>query len=340
MTARILRAGPVALRVPAGVLAGLLGLAGLLAATVLAGVLLGEVAIPPAAIAGGLMGDGSPADFVLWRVRLPRVASALGAGAALGLSGAIFQSLLRNPLASPDVIGFTAGASFGVLLAATTAAFGPMTGAALGGLAATAVTLGLAWGRGTGLDPLRVVLIGIGLSFTFGAGTELLMTRLPLVEAAQALRWLTGSFAARTWADAGRIAMWILVAGALILPLRRSLGLLELGDEAATGLGARVTAARAALALLATVLAAAAVSVGGPVPFVALLAAPLARRVARQQGPALLGAALLGAAVTVLADLVARAAFAVPLQAGVVTGLIGAPCLLWLLAREMRGGRL
>lgn len=335
-----LTAGPVALRIARPALRGLIGLGALLAAALLLGVLLGEVRLGPAALLGGLLGDGSAADFVLWRVRLPRVAAAAGAGAALGLAGAVFQSLLRNPLASPDVIGFSAGAGFGVLAATVTGTLGPTLGAAAGGVAATFLTLALAARRGMGLDPLRIVLIGIGLSFTFGAGTELLMTRLPLVEAAQALRWLTGSFSARTWADAGRIAGWLIVLGAALAALRPGLVLMELGDEAAIGLGLRLAPARVGLALIATGLAAAGVAVAGPVPFVALLAAPLARRLAHQQGPALLGAALVGAAVTVMADLVARAAFPVQLQAGVVTGLIGAPCLLWLLAREMKGGRL
>lgn len=340
MSAILLRAGPFAARASRPALAGLAGLAALLLAALLAAAMLGEVRLSPAALAGGLMGDGSAADFVLWRVRLPRIAAALGAGAALGLSGAIFQSLLRNPLASPDVIGFTAGAGFGVLAATASGAIAATLGAAAGGLAATGLALALAWRRGEGLDPLRVVLIGIGLSFTFVAGTELLMTSLPLVEAGQALRWLTGSFAARTWGDAGRMAGWFVLFALLLLPMRRGLLALELGDEAATGLGTRVAAARGALALLATGLAAAAVSVGGPVAFVALLSAPLARRIGRQPGAALAGAALMGGTITVLADLIARGAFAVQLQAGVVTGLIGAPCLLWLLAREMRGGRL
>lgn len=341
MSAVILRAGPVSLRLARRGLAGIGGLAVVLLVAVVLGAAFGEVRLEPGRLLAGLLGQDRAAEFVLWRVRLPRVATAAGAGAALGLAGAVFQSILRNPLASPDVIGFSAGAAFGVVLAAATGLFGATMGAAAGGLVATAIALGLAWRQGAGIDPLRVVLIGIGLSLTFVAALELLMTRLPLTEASQALRWLAGSFASRTWAHAGQVGLVLLIAGGALVLAAPRLRLLELGDAAAVALGARVTGARLVLALIATALAGAAVSVAGPVPFVALMSAPLARRLAGQEGAALTGAALVGATLAVLADLAGRAAFGdLQLPAGVLTGLVGAPFLLWLLSREMRGGQI
>ena len=285
---------------------GLFLLATALLLACLLGLAVGEVLLGPADLWRGLLTGEGPGGFTLRVLRGPRVVTGALAGAALGMSGAIFQSVLRNPLAAPDVMGFTAGAGLGALAVAGFGAGLSVTlGAAAGGaVAAVAVAL-LALTR-EGLVPLRLVLVGIGAGFTLTALTGFAMTRLPGPEAMEAQRWLSGSLAARTWGHAGQIAL-------TALPL----------------------------ALLAAV----AVAVAGPVPFIALMAGPLARGVLRRAGAAgpgavLAGAALTGATIAVLADLAARAAVpGVQLPLGVMTGILGAPYLLWLLTREMeRGG--
>ncbi|MDH2326796.1 iron chelate uptake ABC transporter family permease subunit [Cereibacter sp. SYSU M97828] len=306
----------------------------LLLAAILAGLVYGEVHLPLSAIR---QWDGA-AELLIGVIRAPRVAVAVLAGAAFGLAGALLQSLLRNPLASPDVLGFTSGAGLGAMLVVALGggAFSVTLGAASGGVLAALAITALSW-KG-GIVPLRMILVGIGAAFTLQAITQFMMTRLTEAEAVEAARWLSGSLAARHWGHAFQIGLCL----ALLLPLAalslRALRLLELGDEVATGLGLHITRARAGIAALAVALVASAVAVAGPVPFVALLAGPLA---ARFGAPMLTGAAVVGAVVTVLADLAARGLIdGVQLPLGVMTGILGAPYLLWMLSREMERGRL
>lgn len=326
---------------------GIALLAAALLLACLAALAVGEVLLGPGDLWRGLLTGEGPGGFTLRVLRGPRVVTGALAGAALGMSGAIFQSVLRNPLAAPDVMGFTAGAGLGGLAVAGFGAGAGLSvtlGAAAGG-AATAVAVALLALTREGLVPLRLVLVGIGAGFTLGALTGFAMTRLPGPEAMEAQRWLSGSLAARSWRHAGQIALTALPLALLAAALVPALALLEMGDDLAAGLGLRVQRARAGLAALGVALAAAAVAVAGPVPFIALMAGPMARGVLRRTGAAgpgavLAGAALTGAAIAVLADLAARAAVpGVQLPLGVMTGILGGPYLLWLLSREMeRGG--
>lgn len=311
---------------------------GLVLALVLACLLalsLGEVLLGPLQLWRGLWGE-APGALMLSVLRGPRVATGALAGAALGLSGAIFQSLLRNPLASPEVLGFTSGAGLGALVTVVFGGLSATLGAALGGLLAAVIVGVSAAGRG-GVVPMRLILVGIGVGFTLNAVTGFLMTRLTGPEATEAQRWLTGSLAARNWDHALQIGLSLAALAFAAATLARPLALLELGDDLAAGLGLRVSAARVGLAVLGVGLAAAAVAVMGPVPFVALMAPPLARALLRDAGTGrrLAGAALTGAALTVLADLAARTAVpGVQLPLGVMTGMLGAPYMLWLLSRS------
>ncbi|MEI4472192.1 iron chelate uptake ABC transporter family permease subunit [Frigidibacter sp. MR17.24] len=315
-----------------------------LLAAVLAALALGEVALPPVTLWHGLVAGEGPGAFTLRVIRGPRVATALGAGAALGLSGGLFQALFRNPLAAPDLMGFNAGAGLAVLLATAAGLALPMPlVAAAGGLAAAAAVALLAWRPGHATPVLALVLTGLGLGFALSAAASVVMLALPLEQAAEAQRWLTGSLAARGWHHAGQVALLASGLAALTALQMRALGLLELGVPIATGLGLAAGRARLAIAGTATVLAAAAVAVAGPVPFVALMAAPLGQRLsgARRPGARLVAAAVTGALIMVLADLAARAAIpGVQFPIGVMTGLLGAPYLMWRLAREMTEQRL
>ncbi|MDD2868460.1 iron chelate uptake ABC transporter family permease subunit [Neomegalonema sp.] len=320
-------------------------LALLLALSLLAGIAFGEVPLGLSDWLAALRGESRAASLILFELRLPRALTAAGAGAALGLSGAIFQILLRNPLASPDVMGFTSGAALGAILtlgAGGAASLGVSFGAALGGLA-TALAVGLLARRGGRIEPLRMVLVGIGAAAALSALCAMAISRMSLTEAADAQRWLAGSLAGRDWGHAAQIGGSLAALAFMTALLTRSLELLELGEDLAASLGARVESARAALALTGVLAAAAGAAAAGPLPFVALMAAPLAGAFlgAARTGARLGGAALAGAMVAVLADLVARLGIGgVQLPVGALTGLLGGPWLLWRISREMKEGRL
>lgn len=323
----------------------LLGLSLGLLALVVIGLTVGEVALPASAYWQAMTGSSPSTAMILFELRLPRILTAAGAGAALGLSGAIFQMLLRNSLASPDVMGFTSGAAFGAiaaLRAGGAAGISSSLGAAGGGLGAAVLVFGLSRRQGL-TPPLRLVLVGIGIAAIFSAAATMLLSRMPLTEAADAQRWLAGSLAARDWHHVWQIAISLVVVGFGAALTARALSLLELGDELAGTLGLRVEPARIGLAFVGILAATAGVAVAGPLPFIALMSLPLSRRIVGQGGPGLrmVGAALAGAAIAVLADLIARLGLGgVQLPVGALTGLLGGPYLLWLIAREMKEGQL
>ncbi|MFE9206504.1 FecCD family ABC transporter permease [Micromonospora sp. NPDC007230] len=301
----------------------------------------GDCPIGPADVLRVLAGGGTPADrFVVTELRLPRLATALAVGAALGLAGAVFQSLTRNPLGSPDILGVTQGAATGalvvVVLGGNSIALG--AAAAAGGLATGALLAALAGPRG--LTGHRLVLVGIGVTAILTGVNGWLLTRAPLMDAARAALWLTGSLDGRGWAN----ALPVLAALAVLLPavlLARApaLRLIELGDDTAAALGVPVRRVRLAALGTAVLLVSLAAAAAGPVSFLALTAPHLARRLTRAPGPNLLPAAALGAALLAAADQVAQHAVGGhQLPVGVVTGVLGGGYLTWLLAGE-RGSR-
>lgn len=304
---------------------------------------LGETWLPPSDVAASLLGQGTSAgtDFLVRELRGPRVVGALVVGAALGTSGAITQSLLRNPLASPDIIGVTAGASclaVVALLAAGTVSFAPGVGsvgvpvlACAGGAIAGVLVVALAW-RG-GLDARRVVLVGLGVNAGLSALTSWLLLRADLPDLTAAMTWLTGSLAA---VDAGTlrpIGTSAVACLALALLGSERLGLLRFGDVTVRSLGVNVAVSQLIQAALAVVAASLACAVAGPVAFVAFCAPQIAMVLFRTQGPPVAGGMLVGAAIMVGADIAARVAFPTPVPVGLVTAFCGAPVLLWLLTR-------
>ncbi|MBP1807532.1 FecCD family ABC transporter permease [Rubellimicrobium aerolatum] len=335
------RRGRWSLRLRRRGVAALLGLALALGALALASLCLGEPTLGPGAALRALLGPGDAA-FAVGTLRAPRLLTGLCAGACLGLSGAMMQSLARNPLASPDLLGFTQGAGLGAVatIARTGAQGVGVAAAALGGGLAAAVLVGaLAW-KG-GLRVWRLVLVGIGVGFALRAGTDVLMTRTDLFSASAATQWLTGSLNARLWSHAAQAGVGLAVLGPLGLALGRGLDRLEMGEDVATALGVRTGLVRLATVAVAVGLAAVAVAACGPVAFVALVAGPIGRRLSGGGGPALGPAALTGALLLCAADLAGRVLLApMQLPAGLFTALIGAPYLLWLLATQIRKGAL
>ncbi|GAB3244884.1 FecCD family ABC transporter permease [Nocardioides dilutus] len=300
----------------------------------------GDFRVPLVEVVPAIFGAGDPAaQFIVGQLRLPRAAAAVLVGAAFGLAGAIFQTLARNPLASPDFIGITSGASLAAVFGIVVLHAGGtviVVAALVGALTSAAAIYLLAWRRG--LSSYRLVLVGIGVAAAVDAGTAYLLTKARIWDVQSAVVWLTGSLNGRTWADLRPLALAMVVLVPATLALGPSLRLLMLGDDTAAGLGLRVERSRLLLVLVAVALAALATAAAGPVEFVALLAAPIARRLVGSP-LALVPAALVGAVLVLGADVVAREALpTTALPVGVVTGIIGAPYLLWLLARSNRIG--
>jgi iron complex transport system permease protein len=301
----------------------------------------GSFPIAPADVVDALLGRGDPeAQYVLWNLRLPRLLTGALAGAALAMSGAILQALARNPLVAPDIIGINGGAALAavavIVLDAPSNLLVPAASA--GALIAAAALYALSW-RG-GIGRYRLVLVGIGLAALAEAGIGYLLTRVPLLEAATAYTWMVGSLYAASWNDVQLLAVALAVLVPATLLLGHGLQALQLGDDAAAGLGVATERTRLALVVVAVGLAAVGVAVAGPVAFVAFIAPHLARRLARASGSGQLPAsAAIGALLVVGADLIARRIVEpAELPVGIITVLLGAPFFLWLLVRADRVG--
>ncbi|MFJ6213283.1 FecCD family ABC transporter permease [Streptomyces sp. NPDC092296] len=302
---------------------------------------IGSYPVPLPEVLRALAGRGSAgADFIVNGVRLPRAVTALATGAAFGLSGAIFQTLIRNPLASPDVIGITSGASAAAVIAIVVFGLGgaAVSISAVAGALATAVLIYLlAWRRG--VHGYRLVLVGIGVSAALSGVVSYLMTRAEVYTAEQAMVWLTGSLAGSDWSRVRPLlgCLAVLVPAAALAA--RTLPALTLGDDFAKGLGVRVERGRLALILTGVALAAVATAAAGPVAFVAFLSGPLARLLIHGRSPGLALSSLIGGVLMLGCDVAGQHLFgATEFPVGVITGVLGAPCLLWLLARANRVG--
>lgn len=338
--AQLLRAGPVA--VPVRRRAVVVGTV-LVALTSLVAVVAtarGDYPLPPADVLGVLLGGGDDGErFVVLGLRLPRVATGVLVGLALGIAGALTQSVSRNPLASPDVLGVTAGASaaaVAVLVLAPTVgtAVGVPAAALAGGLAAGLAVYVLAWR--SGLDGFRLVLVGVGVNAFATSLVTWLLVLGDRTEAAQATVWLNGSLNASGWQDVPALLAVLGVALLLVGPAAFALRALSLGDESAVGLGVRVETTRTVLLLVAVVLASVAAAAAGPVPFVALAAPQIALRLTGAATPPLVVAGLVGACLLTASDLLARSVLTIPLPVGIVTGVLGAPYLLYLIRSRAR----
>lgn len=306
-----------------------------------AALLIGEYSLGVREVFAALFGaGGGSSHFLIVEVRAPRAVTAVGVGAAFAVAGAIFQSVVRNPLGTPEIIGFTqgsaAGAVAGITLAGATGI--ALTGWAVGGGTLAAVLVWIFAFR-RGVLGYRLIIVGIGVGAILNAVTWWLLSRANLATAQGAMSWLIGSLSARSWAH----VVVLLAAFAVLIPLLfiagRALRILEMGDDVATGLGVRVPRATAALLGLGVVLCALAVSLAGPVPFIALAAPQIASRLARSPGVTLLNSALVGALLLLVSDAIAAHAWpGKALPVGVVTGIVGGAYLGWILVAPRRAG--
>ncbi|MPZ99545.1 MAG: iron chelate uptake ABC transporter family permease subunit [Dehalococcoidia bacterium] len=332
---RTLRLGAVSLRIDLRVL--------LLIAVAAAGTFalacwamtLGSFPIAVVDVVRSVLGQGSDEyDFVVRTLRLPRVLSAVLAGALLALSGAVFQGLVRNALVSPDIIGINAGASlFAVfwILTLRSSALLPVA-AFVGAVLAAVLVYVLTW-KG-GVSGNRLILVGIGVNAMCAAATTFLIVRFPIDDVSRAVLWTTGSVYASSWGDVALLGAGLAVllpAGAVLMWAMR---VLQLGDQTARSLGQAVERTRLTLMLVGCGLSAVAISIVGPIGFVAFMLPHVARMVAGpMSGGVFVFTAMLGGAYLLAADVVAQHALPVSLPVGVVTSALGAPYFLFLLWR-------
>ncbi|CEA09306.1 Ferric enterobactin transport system permease protein FepG [Arthrobacter saudimassiliensis] len=335
---RVLALGPVRLRVSARTAVVGFTLAAAAALLAVLSMQTGTLALAFGDVVAAVFGNGEPgAQAVVQRIRLPRTVTALAVGACLGAAGATFQSISRNALGSPDIIGFTTGAATGAVAQIVLFNGGPLAtaGWAVGGGLAAAAAVYLLSLRGGVTGGYRLVLIGIGVGAMLSALNTVLLAKGDSDLAAQAHLWLSGSLAARTWAH----ALPVLAAVGLLLPLLlglgRKLSLMEMGEDAARALGIRTERVRITAMAAAVGLTALATAAAGPIAFVALAAPQLAARLTRSPGVPIGTGALMGAVLMVGSDLLTQH---LPIQAavpiGLMTGLVGGIYLLWLLTRS------
>lgn len=311
------------------------GLATALLAVCLLSLCLGSLALTPAQAMTGLFGFGDRISvFVVQELRLARVVAGIATGAAFALSGCLMQTLARNRLATPGIVGIDNGATAfavaSVVGVGTSLAPPPM--ALVGAATATVITFALASDVGT--RGYRFIVAGIGVGAVFGALTQLLMARVAIDAANAAYPWTVGSLNARSQLAVNWLLWGLAIGIAGACYLARAMRVLRFSDSVAQGLGYRVRVCRYAALALSVALAGLAVAVAGPVGLVALIGPEIARQLSSHRGVALIGSALAGATIMVASDLVGRLLLApIEIPVGIVTAIVGAPFLLWILLR-------
>lgn len=337
--ASVLRLGSVSLlwRPRVAALCGIMIVVALGLAIVLLGT--GTLAFNPAEVVRALLGTGenATAERVILHLRLPRVLTAICVGAALGMAGSIFQSISRNALGSPDIIGFTTGAATGAIVQIILFDAGPLAvsiAAALSGVATAAVVFLLALkGRVTG--GYRLVLVGIGIGAALSGINTVLLVAGDLDRASSAQIWLAGSLSARSWLHVAAAASGLALVVPIALLHARRVALLEMGDDAARQLGVAAERTRLTMVMVAVCLTAIATAAAGPIAFIALAGPQLARRLAPSPDVPLVTGAAMGIVLLLGADLLSqRLPLPVHLPIGLTTGFLGGGYLLWLLARS------
>lgn len=313
-------------------------LAVLVVAALATTLMAGKSFVPPLDVIKVLLGvDMGGLNFTVGTLRLPRAVLSVVAGLSFGLGGAAFQTLLRNPLASPDIIGISASASAAAVFAIVVLS---LDGAGVALFAVTA-SLGVAAFifilsfRRSGFGA-RLILTGIGVAAICQSIIYYVLSRAPVWDAAEALRWLTGSVNGAAWGQIGPAAIVLVIAGAILLSRARALELLRLGEDSAAALGERVNLSRILIVMAAVALIAFATAAAGPIAFVAFLSGPIATRLIGHHGSMLVPSALVGALLVLSADFAGQYLLGARFPVGVVTGALGAPYLIYLIVASNR----
>lgn len=303
--------------------------------------MLGQSFVEPLTVLHVLMGENvEGAAFLVGTLRLPRAVISILAGLSFGLGGVAFQLMLRNALASPDVIGITSGASAAAVFAIVVLSLsGPIVSifAVIAGLAVALVIYGLSVQNGAA--GTRLILVGIGVSAMLHSAIAYILSTAPAWNLQEAMRWMTGSVNGAQLHEAYPLLLALVAFGGLLLGLRRDLEALRLGDDMAAALGVKVARTRVAVVVAAVGVIAFATAVAGPIAFVSFLSGPIAARLVGGGASLLLPSALVGALLTLSADYVGQFLLPGRYPVGVVTGALGAPYLLYLIVRINRSGR-
>ncbi len=316
-------------------------LALLLLALVAAMLMLGNTIYSVQQVASVLRGQEVPgASFAVGQLRLPRALTGVLAGIAFGVAGTTFQTMLRNPLASPDIIGITSGASAAAVYSLVVLHLGSnatMLASLVAGVLTAAIIYLLARsGESTGG---RLILIGIGIGAMLNAVVGYLLQKASVWDVPVAMRWLSGSLNGSRMEDVPPLLLAVVILIPAIILLSKDLLALELGDASAIALGVRVDRSRVSLILAAVALACFATATTGPIAFIAFLSGPISARLVGRGLPLTIPAGLVGACLVLGADLLGQFAFGTKFPVGVITGILGAPYLLYLLIRTSnRGG--
>ncbi|WP_374299006.1 FecCD family ABC transporter permease [Paracoccus sp. (in: a-proteobacteria)] len=302
--------------------------------------MLGQSFVPPGTVLWVLAGHDVPgASFTVGQLRLPRAVLAVLAGLSFGLGGAAFQIMLRNPLASPDIIGISRGAGAAAVFAIVVMGQdGPVVSvfAVVAGLGVAMLIYGLSF-KG-GVAGTRLILIGIGVSAMLDSFIAYTLSRAPSWDLQEAMRWLGGSVNGAQLSQALPLLVSLAVFGGLLLSRARDLEALRLGDDTAAALGTDVPLTRLLVVVAAVGLIAVATAITGPVAFVAFLSGPIASRVLGPNGSVLVPSALVGALLVLGGDYVGQFLLPTRFPVGVVTGALGAPYLIYLIVRVNRAG--
>ena len=313
----------------------------LLSAVFVLTLVLGQSFTPPAEVVRVLLGEDVPgASFTVVQLRLPRAVLSVLAGMCFGVSGVAFQTMLRNPLASPDIIGISSGASAAAVFAIVVLSLeGPAVSifAVVAGLAVALAIYALAFRDG--VAGTRLILIGIGVSAMLESFVAYVLSMAPEWTLQEAMRWLTGSVNSARLDQAVALALALLVFGGLLMSRARDLEVLRLGDDTAAALGVNVPWTRISVIVGAVGMIAMATAVTGPIAFVAFLAGPIAVRIVGPRGSLLVPAALVGALLVLASDYAGQFLLPSRYPVGVVTGALGAPYLIYLIVRANRTGR-
>lgn len=315
-------------------------LALLIAAGYLVSLMVGQTNYSPADVLGVIFGQDVPgAGFTVGRLRLPRATLAVLAGLCFGLGGVTFQTMLRNPLASPDIIGISSGAGAAAAFSIIVLGLGSTAVsvvAIVSGLVVALAVYALAY-KG-GVAGTRLILIGIGVAAMLDSMTAYVLSQAAEWDLQVAMRWLTGSLNGSTWAQTLPVLAALVVLAPVLLGQSRNLSMSQLGDDTASALGVRVERSRVIMIIAAVGLIAFATAAAGPIAFVAFLAGPIAARIVGPGVSLLVPAALVGALLVLVGDFAGQYAFGTRFPVGVVTGVLGAPYLIYLIIRTNRAG--
>ncbi|MCC2613967.1 iron ABC transporter permease [Neorhizobium sp. Rsf11] len=319
----------------------IVGLLGLLVAVAFALTLsIGQSITPPKDVLRILLGEDVPgAAFTVGQLRLPRAVLAVLAGLSFGLGGVAFQIMLRNPLASPDIVGISSGASAAavfVIIVLGIKGSAVSIFAVAAGLGVAVLVYGLS--SRNGVAGTRLILVGIGVSAMLESGITYILSQAPTWSLQEAMRWLTGSVNGAQIGQALPLLLALAVFGGLLLSRSRDLEALRLGDDTAAALGVRVAATRVTIIICAVGIIASATAVTGPIAFVAFLSGPIAARIVGNSGSLLIPSALVGALLVLGGDYVGQFLLPGRYPVGVVTGALGAPYLIFLIVRVNRTG--